>query len=150
MTTPRARTVGIGRGLIEEIRELCTEKGWRENLPLEPRKTIAPYSQYVLGAYLMLLVSEAAEALEAQRDKVWSATCRPRVPNSTDRLDHHPACSGKPHTEPKPVGVGPEMADVIIRALDICDIWDIDINSELSRVLEYGWKREFKHGGRDL
>lgn len=140
------RTTGVGRGLTEEIRELCTQKGWRENLPLEPRKTIAPYSEYVFGAYVALAMSELGEALDAYRDKVWSATCHAIEPGQ----EHMYGCSGRPHTHPKPVGVGPEVADVLIRLLDICDIWDIDINSELSRVLEYGWTREFKHGGRTL
>jgi hypothetical protein len=30
------------------------------------------------------------------------------------------------------------------------DIWGIDINYELERVLAYGWTRSYRHGGRQL
>lgn len=49
---------------------------------------------------LMLIVSEAAEALEAYRD---------------DEIDDDLLAKGKP---PKPVGVLSELADIIIRTLD--------------------------------
>jgi hypothetical protein len=136
----------IAKELIDDIRELCTQKGWRINLPLEPRKNIALYSEYVFPAYLALVHSELTEALEAYRDKVWSETC---IATGTG-LTHIKHCSGKPHDQPKPVGVGPELADAIIRILDMCDIWGIDINHEISRVLNYGWTRSYRHGGRTL
>jgi hypothetical protein len=48
------------------------------------------------------------------------------------------------------MGVGPELADAIIRILDMVDIWDVDIEYELARVLDYGWTRPYQHGGRVL
>jgi len=128
--------------LQAEIRKLCTEKGWREGLPANPRNPTEPFAQYVLPAYLDLAVSELTEVLEAYRDKVWTdtrCTCDPGP-----ELQHHPYC------EQKPIGVGPELADALIRILDICDIWGIDIEYELKRVLAYGWTRPYKHGGRQL
>jgi NTP pyrophosphatase (non-canonical NTP hydrolase) len=111
----------IGTGLITEIRNLCINKGWR---------TTASGSKegHEFPAYIALLHSEASEALEAYRDKDWSST----------------------REDGKPLGVGPELADVIIRVLDMCDIWEIDINYEINRVLEYGWTRPYRHGGRQL
>jgi hypothetical protein len=127
----------IAQSLIGEIARLTTEKGWRT-------ADSGSREGHEFAAYVALGHSEFSEALEAYRDKVWSETCTPQ-----DGI-HHRHCSGRPHGPGKPVGVGPELADVIIRALDMADIWDIDINRELERVLAYGWMRSFRHGGRQL
>jgi hypothetical protein len=140
-----APPVSIHPGLIQEVSSLCTDKGWRANLPPNPRSNQEPYSEYVFAAYCGLAHSEITEMLEAYRDKCWSATCIPDAAGT-----HHPRCSGKPHGPGKPIGVGPEMADTLIRIVDMVDIWDVNINDELSRVIDYGWKRPYKHGGRTL
>jgi NTP pyrophosphatase (non-canonical NTP hydrolase) len=121
--------------LTEEIRKLNISKGWRVNVT-------GAREGYEFPAYIALIHSEVSEALEAYRDKVWSATrctCDPGP-----ELQHHPYC------EQKPVGVGPELADVLIRVLDTADIWGIDIEYELRRVLAYGWTRPYQHGGKVL
>lgn len=129
--------------LTDEVRRLCTEKGWRT-------EASGAREGHEFGAYVALLHSEASEALEAYRDKCWSETCE----TTTDQLrvltKHHPQCSGKPHDHPKPVGVGPELADAFIRILDMADIWKIDLLAETRRVLDYGWTRPYRHGGRQL
>jgi hypothetical protein len=140
-----APPVSIHPGLIQEVRSLCTDKGWRKNLPPNPRGYEGPFSQYIFGAYCALAHSEITEMLEAYRDKVWSDTC---IPDSAGT--HNPHCSSKPHSPGKPLGVGPEAADAIIRIVDMADIWDIQINDEISRVIEYGWTRPYQHGGRTL
>jgi hypothetical protein len=132
-------------GLIEEIRKLCTMKGWRQHAPGG-----APREGHVFGAYVALGHSEFSEALEAYRDKIWSATCTPLVADSTDRADHHTGCNGKKHGPGKPVGVGPELADVFIRLLDMSDMWGVNMEYEIARVLDYGWTRPYRHGGRQL
>jgi len=129
--------------LTAEVEDLTREKGWRTD-------ESGSREGHEFAAYIALLHSEASEMLEAYRDKVWSETCTPLVPGSSDRHDHHPGCSGKPHDAPKPVGVGPEAADVFIRLLDMCGIWKIDLLAEVQRVLLYGWSRPYRHGGRQL
>jgi hypothetical protein len=131
--------------LQEKVRAMCIKAGWREHEPGE-----GPLSGHEFPAYIALAHSELSEALEAYRDKIWSDTCTPLVHISTDRYNHHPGCSGKPHVAPKPIGVGPDLADVFIRLLDMCDLWCIDLVSETTRVMEYGWTREYRHGGREL
>lgn len=115
--------------LTAEIRRLCTEKGWREEPGRGDRE--GPW----VAAYIALAHSELSEALDAYREKCWSETA-PSV--QADGLNG------------KPIGVGPELADVLIRVLDMCDIWDIDIEYEVKRVLAYGWTRPYQHGGRTL
>jgi len=107
--------------LQQEVAQLCKEKGWRT-------ADSGSREGHEFAAYVALLHSEASEALEAYRDKCWSDT----------------------RTDGKPVGVGPELADVFIRLLDMCDIWEIDLRAETRRVLDYGWTRPYRHGGRQL
>jgi hypothetical protein len=108
--------------IIQEIRELNEAKGWREE-GADGDKT-GPW----FAAYIALAHSELSETLDAYRDKIWSET----------------------REDGKPIGVGPELADSLIRILDMADIWGIDIIAELTRVIEYGWTRPHKHGGRVL
>lgn len=119
--------------LTAEISRLNKAKGWRDNGAEGSRE--GPW----FAAYIALLHSEASEALEAYRDKIWSDT----IHTIHDLSAFNPRVG-------KPVGVGPELADVLIRLLDMCDIWDIDIETEVRRVLEYGWTRPHQHGGKVL
>lgn len=112
--------------LTAEVRELNIAKGWRD------KGTEGSQEGPWFAAYIALLHSEASEALEAYRNKVWSDS-----ENVGTGID-------------KPIGVGPELADVLIRLLDMCDIWDINIEYELARVLAYGHTRPYQHGGKTL
>lgn len=124
------RNVSTLAGLIVEIRKLNSSKGWRDT-GAEGDKT-GPW----FAAYCALAHSEISEMLEAYRDKQWSST--------------RPVITAQGELVGKPIGVGPEMADALIRILDMIDIWGIDIEYELARVLDYGWTRPYQHGGKVL
>jgi NTP pyrophosphatase (non-canonical NTP hydrolase) len=114
--------------MTAEVRAVNIEKGWRS-------ADGGPGSN-TFGDYIALLHSELSEALEAFRDY--------RLADATD-ADHFNTAG-----LPKPEGVGSEMADVLIRLLDTCDVFGIDLAAEYERKVAYNRTRSFQHGGRTL
>ena len=62
--------------------------------------------------------------------------------------------SGRGYTETyyradgKPEGIPSELADVVIRILDMCGRYDIDIESMLQEKHQFNKTRPYKHGGK--
>lgn len=50
----------------------------------------------------------------------------------------------------KPCGIPSEMADVIIRVLDFCGKFDIDIEQAVTEKMAYNATRPHMHGGKKL
>jgi NTP pyrophosphatase (non-canonical NTP hydrolase) len=76
---------------------------------------------------LMLIVSEAAEALEEYREGKSLTEIR-----YTD--------------DGKPEGFPTELADIIIRVLDACVFYKIDIDAAMEAKATYNAKRPHMHG----
>ena len=107
--------------MTTEVRDVNTEKGWRTG-------------SNTFGDYIALLHSELSEALEAYRDH--------RLEDPTEIMYSRQV--------PKPEGVGSEFADVLIRLLDVADIYGIDLAAEYERKMTFNRTRPYQHGGRTL
>lgn len=89
----------------------------------------------VIAAKLMLIVSEAVEALEALRETgTDSWTAAPRKGEAFGR----------------PMGFGPELADIVIRTCDLAEGLKIDLSYWIETVHVRNLTRPFKHGGKAL
>ena len=116
-------------GLLREINEIATNRGWRENRASEDR------TGAWFATYIALVHSEVSEALEAQRDGVWYGTKKVRMDRYGGDLNE---------IKDRPTGVGLELAEAIIRIIDMADIWNIDIVHELKRALEWATERPYE------
>lgn len=131
-------------GMQEEVVTWCAAKGWSG--PGAP-----PVS---LLEAMALLHGEVSEAVEAWRR--WGLA--DATPDHYDRLHGlcvhgHPRDTCSIHNSmppPKPEGVGSEFADVLIRLLDDCDRFSVDLAAEFKRKMTYNWTRPFRHGGKRI
>ena len=53
-------------------------------------------------------------------------------------------------TEGKPDDVGSELADALIRLLDMAGVFGYNLANEYERKMRYNWTREYLHGGKTL
>lgn len=90
---------------------------------------------------LMLVVSELSEALEADRKKVY---CRTSMLAVNGWVSDEDFCeSFKKHVKDT---FEDEIADAIIRLLDLCQKLNIPIEAHIEAKMRYNSTRPYKHG----
>lgn len=102
--------------LRDECHAIAKEKGWYDNGPRN------------FGEALMLIVTEAAEAMEQHRegwDDLWFA-----------------------EGSMKPEGVPIELADILIRTFDLAGSLGIDLDTAVRLKIEYNKTRPHRHGNK--
>lgn len=115
--------------LRDRVHALAVSKGWYENRDVSDPN--------VLGSMLALIHSEVSEALEDVR--------RGRMSLSIE--EHLTVGAVVRH---KPNGLPSELADVIIRVLDLCGALGIDIEDAVRMKHAYNETRSHRHGGKAL
>lgn len=114
----------------KRVKEVNVTNGWFD-------------SDRSFGDDIALLHSEVSEAFEAYRswstEDVTVAQCKNRTSNGWHDQEAH-LC--------KPEGVGSELADILVRLLDTCERYDIDLTAEFERKLAYNATRGHRHGGK--
>lgn len=142
--------------LAKEIYENNKQKGfWPDEGERNPLEVLA------------LIHSEVSECLEEIRDGKWAestswhSTTGTRFPRD-GRIENDPDGTWLLFAEervritedmwrgwgyvPKPEGVPSELADIIIRVLDACGAWGINIEKAVREKIEYNATRDYKHG----
>lgn len=135
-TTPRANEnppVGIMNEWAEKIHLNAKVHGWWD----EPRG---------FGEIIALCHSELSEALEEYRNGrpmayVWQE-------EDADNLTEIEPDVTKWQPGRKPEGIAVEMIDCLIRILDWCGRYGIDVDTLLQKKHEYNCTRPYKHGGK--
>jgi NTP pyrophosphatase (non-canonical NTP hydrolase) len=87
------------------------------------------------GDYIALMHSELSEALEEYRSGKGVGEIYFDAQNSEDILG-------------KPCGIPIELADVLIRILDFCGDYSIDIETAVNLKMSYNQTRPHRHGGK--
>jgi NTP pyrophosphatase (non-canonical NTP hydrolase) len=134
-----SRTEGLLslRDMQQWVAEFCIAKGWSGEG--SPEKTF--------GDCMALLHSEVSEALEAYRN--WGMEdVTDRCGCGIDLADQ--ATVGEIGHRCKPEGVGSEFADILVRLLDDCERWGIDLEYEFKRKMQYNDTRAYRHGGKKI
>lgn len=109
--------------LANEIHDNATEKGfWDVRLSF--------------AELIMLVVTELAEAVEADREDFWWDGGNP--------LNHNTETFGRLIKN----SCQDEISDAMIRLLDICGAYGIDIDSHIRAKMNYNSQRERLHGKR--
>ena len=114
----------------KEIHQVNVEKGFWED-----RKNV--------GEVLMLIVSELGEALDAHRSGK-SADIDAFNARGIDRI--HPDDFEVDFQQCIKDTFEDEIADTVIRILDMCEGFGIDLETHIKLKLEYNKTRPYKHG----
>lgn len=114
--------------ISRQIGEAAAANGWHDRFKeIEAAGDIVADREHVISK-LSLITCEVSEAIEALRDG----------------LPYEVVIDGKPE------GMPVELADVIIRALDLAFMLGIDIGDVVARKLAFNATRGAMHGGKTI
>lgn len=123
-----------------EVHRLAVEKGWHER-PM--RDATGEVIVDAVASKLALVHSEVSEALEALRT---ASPLGPAMPLDLG-TSAQPGVDGKAG---KPEGFEVELADAVIRILDLAQALGLDIESAIEWKHSYNASRPHRHGGKAL
>lgn len=119
----------------QQVHAMAVRKGWW------PKFCVISHERIAVA--LALIHSEVSEALEEVRDDnlrtYWVAPTKERI----DSRDEAPP-------DAKPEGLPVELADVVIRCMDLAGALGIDLEQAIADKVAYNATRKHRHGGRTL
>lgn len=131
-----ARTMRI-KDTQKQVHAMAVGKGWWPDL------NFGPISHQRIAVALSLIHSEISEALEEVRDDnletYWVTPAKERIHNR----DEAPP-------DAKPEGLPIELADVVIRCMDLAGALGIDLEQSIADKVAFNATRKHRHGGRIL
>jgi NTP pyrophosphatase (non-canonical NTP hydrolase) len=130
--------------LARKVHEVAAQHGfWGDGLA--PRAGGSATRNF--GELIALVMSEAVEALEEYRHgRGYTETYYVGVATGTEW--DHPDRSPADLSSWKPCGIPTELADVILRVLDLCGAYGIDIERALLEKHNHNKLRPPRHGGK--
>jgi phage baseplate assembly protein gpV len=134
--------------LAKEIHQNAKEHGWWGAPTYDGQMTVYPDpAGRNFGEILALIHSEVSEALEAWRDGYPVRTLYREHKDGTG-CEYEKACRSPEGVlgEGKPAGVPSELADIIIRVLDACAAYEVDIDAAILAKMAYNRTRPYLHG----
>lgn len=129
--------------LQKRVGVINVANGWREGGLAEPGTRERVHQDIV---ELALIDTEAAEGIEEVRNaKPYIYYTSPSFPDrefsATETLGFRDATF-------KPEGLRSELADIVIRAMDMADKREWDLEGDIIEKLEYNETRGYRHGGK--
>jgi NTP pyrophosphatase (non-canonical NTP hydrolase) len=109
--------------LQKEIHDLAVEKGWWTDV--KTQEPVNPEDR--IPEAIALIHSELSEALEEYRRGL---------------LAPYAVADGKPE------GFGIELADAVIRIMDLCGALNIDLEERIDTKHKYNKTRPYRHGNK--
>jgi NTP pyrophosphatase (non-canonical NTP hydrolase) len=126
------------REIQSQIHALARDKGWHEDRDIT--------NPHVVASMLCLIHSEVSEALECVRDGEMGMYFDRVEPPGRELVPMH-YITGRLL---KPEGFPSELADVVIRCLDLAEAMGIDLQRVISFKHEFNKTRPHRHGNKAL
>lgn len=139
--------------VMTEVHENARAHGWWDGYA-----TGGPYLRDLttdeILAKIALVVTELAEAIEDARlpgfnprELYWKVLLAPN--GRLNFQDFVADQKREPRADDKPEGFGIEIADSVIRILDLCGAMRIDISKLIEMKHQYNKTRSMRHGGKN-
>lgn len=121
--------------LVAEVHENAKAHGWRD----EERS---------FGELIALCHSELSEALEELRNGYMPTTIYYSGGTEVQDDSTYDGIGSYSVIDQKPEGIPIELADCVIRIMDMCGHYGIDLEAAITEKHEYNKSRPYRHGGK--